>query len=112
MIDITETAYVELLPGESPPWHSLSCWEEGTYQGKSESGLEVSWPDDSEIPNSSQIYLVWEPKVYAVWEEENDEESNGTEVGTTGNANDEESNWGAEQLGNVHADVQAAEAKE
>jgi len=69
MINVTEGAFIELPKGESPPFHSLSRCEEGTYREFSPEGLEVSWPDDSEIPNSAQVYLTWEPKVYAVWED-------------------------------------------
>lgn len=70
----------------------------GDLEGKNEDGLEVNWGITRTPPSGAQVYVYWEPTVIAVWdvEEENDEESNGTEVGTTGNANDEESNWGAE----------------
>ena len=67
-------AYLELPPGENPPWHSFSCWEEGEYYGKTPDGLDVvNW--SGEYPDTAQVYLTWEPRVYAVWEsgEENAE---------------------------------------
>lgn len=63
-------AYIELKPGEDPPFHSFSCWMEADFHGKTPNGLEVSWePRENEIPASAQVYLAWEPRVYAVWEE-------------------------------------------
>lgn len=64
-------AYIELRPGEDPPFHSFSCWMEADFHGKTPNGLEVSWePREDEIPASAQIYLAWEPRVYAVWNDE------------------------------------------
>lgn len=64
-------AYVELSPGEAPPLHPNSCWAEADFYGKTTDGLEVSWePREGEIPANAQVYLAWEPRVYAVWEEE------------------------------------------
>lgn len=67
------TAYTELLPGQAPPFHSESRWEEGEYRDKSSAGLEVvNW--SGEYPADAVVYLVWEPRVYAVWEEEDNDE--------------------------------------
>lgn len=73
------TAYTELLPGQAPPLHLESRWEEGEYRDRSSAGLEVvNW--SGEYPADAVVYLVWEPRVYAVWEDEiGDENAEGGE---------------------------------
>ncbi len=62
-------AYIELNPGEGLPLDSSHWWAEAAYLGKTPEGLQVSWdPTSPEPPENAQVYLVWEPRVYAVWE--------------------------------------------
>lgn len=88
----TVGAYIELKPWETAPLHSLSCWAEGELEGKTLDGIEVTWWDS--YPEGAQVYIEWNPRVYAVWEEEN-EGSNGVEVGGTGEDDAQESDEGA-----------------
>lgn len=88
-------AFIELPPGEEPPFHSFSRWEEGEFVSRSPEGLTVKWEEYHEPPEVGvQVYLAWQPVVYAVWEEE-DEGSNGTEAGITGEDADAESDESA-----------------
>lgn len=69
----TVGAYIELKPGEDPPLHSFSLWTELDFYNKTSEGLEVSWEQlEGEVPENAQVYLAWEPRVYAVWEEDNE----------------------------------------
>ena len=70
----TVGAYIELDKGEDPPWHSSSAWQEGEYHGKTPEGIDVvNW--SGEYPDTAQIYLVWEPRVYAMWDADEEKQN-------------------------------------
>lgn len=73
-------AYTEIAPGFSEPqWELWDNYHFGNYQGRGSWGLNVSWLGGIDPPENAQVYLVWEPRVYAVW---NDEEvENGESIG-------------------------------
>ena len=111
----TVGAYVELKPGEDPPFHSFSCWMEAGFHGKTPNGLEVSWdPREDEIPASAQVYLAWEPRVYAVWNNEeeiengeNGEDADGSDVEQRDEAVPAEPDLSIGEGGERGGDVQA-----
>lgn len=71
----TVGAYIELRPGQAPPLHADSRWQEGDLLEKTPEGLEVFWGDrGGEVPGNAQVYLAWAPIVYAVWEAPEEEE--------------------------------------
>lgn len=77
-METTVSAFIELTPGETPPWHSFSVWEEAEFEQKTSAGLEVcNWSGD--YPSSAQVYLVWEPRVYAVWDASEEKNAEGTD---------------------------------
>lgn len=50
-------------------------------------------------PAHARVYLNWEPRVVAIWEEENKDESDGTEVEHTGPQDSEEPDLGGGEAG-------------
>ena len=111
----TVGVYIELKPGEDPPFHSFSCWMEADFHGKTPNGLEVSWdPREDEIPASAQVYLAWEPRVYAVWNNEeeiengeNGEDADGSDVEQRDEAVPAEPDLSIGEGGERGGDVQA-----
>lgn len=106
-------AYIELRPGEDPPFHSFSCWVEADFHGKTSERLEVSWePREEEIPANAQVYLAWEPRVYAVWNEEeiengeDREDTDGSDVEQRDEEVPAESDLGTGEGGEGDGDVQ------
>ena len=79
----------------------------GQYQDKTDSGLEVTW-NGSEPPENAQVYLYWEPRVVAIWEEEKKDESDGTEVEHTGSQDSEEPGVGSGEAGSGVGDEPTA----
>lgn len=113
----TVGAYIELRPGENPPFHSFSCWVEADFLEKTSEGLEVSWePREEEVPASAQVYLAWEPRVYAVWNDEEEiehgedgEDADGSDVERRDEEVPAEPDLGAGEGGEGDGDVQAAD---
>lgn len=71
-------AYIELRPGETPPDGYYDNIQEGYYQGRTPEGLDVYFmgEDTGEGPPAdAQVYLLWEPRVVAVWNDEEEIEN-------------------------------------
>lgn len=76
-------AYIGLSPGESPPQEGYDNIQEGYYRGRTPEGLDVYFmgEDTGEgPPEDAQVYLYWEPKVVAVWNDEEAENGEDREV--------------------------------
>lgn len=102
------SAYTEWDKFTNFHWDGSDPYLYGEYLNKSDSGLEVDW-GGSEPPENAQVYLYWEPQVVAIWEEENKDESDGTEVEHTGSQDSEEpDNGGGEAGGGVGEEPTAA----
>lgn len=89
-----ESAYTEINKDSNFHWAEDSPYLDGDYLGRSDEGLEVNW-GGSEPPNNAQVYLYWEPRVVAIWEEEKKDESDGTEVEHAGSQDSEEPGVGS-----------------
>lgn len=92
------SAYTEINKLSDIQWGEDDPYLDGDYLGKSDEGLEVNW-GGSEPPNNAQVYLYWEPRVVAIWEEEKKDESDGTEVEHTGSQDSEEPGVGSGEAG-------------
>lgn len=82
------SAYVDLPKGEFAPITENHNWAEGELETQGPDGLEVTWWDAH--PEGAQVYIEWNPRVFAVWEEEKKDQSDGTEVEHTGSQGSEE----------------------
>lgn len=75
-------AYIDLPKWESTPLHEGTRWVKGSINTQSSEGLEVTWA--GEPPEGAQVYVEWTPRVFAVWEEEEIEDDDGTETESAG----------------------------
>lgn len=62
-------AYIEIHKESNFHWGADEPHVEGQFYGKNPGGLEVEWAGD-DPPAHAHVYLYWEPKVVAVWSEE------------------------------------------
>lgn len=92
------SAYTEVDRFAEFYWRVDKSSVTGEFNGKSDAGLEVTWKG-SEPPENAQVYLYWEPRVVAIWEEEKKDESDGTEVEHTGSQGSEEPGVGSGEAG-------------
>lgn len=69
----TVGAYIELKPGDTRPDWDYDNIQEGYFYEKTPEGLDVYFTGEETEegpPDSAQVYLYWEPRVYAVWNDE------------------------------------------
>lgn len=99
------TAYVDLPKGELPPYDGGQPVQWGEYVGNTPEGLQVEW--GVEPPEASQVYLYWEPRVVAIWDEEEIEDEYGIEVEQSGQGDSEEADGGTGQGGEGAGEGQA-----
>lgn len=65
----TVGAYIDTGQGSNFHWGSDEPYVEADFLGKTSEGLEVEWRGDPP-PDRAQVYLYWEPKVVAIWNNE------------------------------------------
>lgn len=109
------SAYTELEKGHPVPLTGLEDEViQGHLIGYGPEGLEVQWFDDEDVPSNAQVYIAWERKIVAVWNEETDGEDgnseDGSEVWTGGEANPQEPDPELGFPGSGNAGEQPAEA--
>lgn len=62
-------AYIEIPPGHTEPdWFEWDNYSTGDFNSKGSWGLDADWTITP--PEGAQVYLVWEPQVIAVWNDE------------------------------------------
>lgn len=62
-------AYIEIPPGHTEPnWFDWDNFATGRFNSKGSWGLDVEWNDP--VSDNPQVYLIWEPRVVAVWNDE------------------------------------------
>lgn len=70
----TVGAFIEIPPGNTEPnWFDWDNYAAGRVDSKGSQGLDVEW--DAPPPDGTQVYLVWRPKVIAVWNDEKEIEN-------------------------------------
>lgn len=84
------SAYLDLPKGEFAPITGDHHWAEGELETQGPDGLEVTWMDA--YPEGAQVYIEWSPRVFAVWDKE--DEQHGTEVEPAGSQGLEEPDSG------------------
>lgn len=112
------SAYVELPLGDNIHQGDHDNIQEGYFYGKTSEGLDVYFLGAEEgegPPDSAQVYLVWEPRVYALWNDEGEENGEDREDADGSNPveRDEavptEPDLGTGEGGEGNGDVPAAE---
>jgi len=101
-------AYIELKPWETAPLNHQSLWAEGEVHEKTDEGIDVTWWD--EFPPGAQVYVEWNPRVYAIWEEEDVE--HGTETEPAGQDDPEEPDEGSGSSGEGAGEESVARPEE
>lgn len=101
------SAYIELPPGPRLEVDPNNLSVEGFYIRKGEEGLHVEWRGD-DPPAHARVYLNWEPRVVAIWEEEKKDESDGAEVEHAGSQDSEEPGVGSGEAGSGVGDEPTA----
>lgn len=107
--------YTEIQPGHTKPsWLHWENFVTGRFNSKGSWGLDVDW--SAPVPDNAQVYLVWEPKVVAIWNDE-EENENGEDREDTDGGNVEQRDeaiatqfdLGTGEGGEGDGDVQAAD---
>lgn len=106
------SAYVDLPKWDTLPGPDSAFIAEGDIFTRTEDGLDVSWLE-GDPPNGAQVYVEWTPRVYAVWEEEDEsgegrEDSDGSNPVERDEEVSAEPDLGSGEGGEGYGDVPAA----
>lgn len=72
----TVGTFIEIQPGHTEPnWGQWPNLLSGHLVSKGSWGLDVNWLAGEDPPEDSQVYLIWEPRVVAVWNNEEEIEN-------------------------------------